>query len=122
MVVKGYYASLCQGLSVVGSFFSLLAGLGLAGLGAYLATNRIASEAYRLGPIGYLMLVMAVLVLSMAICGMIGACAEKLVISRISFGLALLNVLLLLGCAGFVFMQVKQVKEGALMKIQAISS
>ena len=96
MVVKGCYANICQGCTIVTCFLNTLAGVGMAAVGCVLLTNPL-TPIFHYTFLGYALLLLGSLALSLGICGLVGACCEKPTLIVTAFVLVIVDILAFIG-------------------------
>jgi len=119
MVVKGYYANVCQGCSFIGSFFLCVVGLGMVAVGLATMFNPIL-KMFGYSLIGILLVAGGVLAISSGLLSILGACYEKPVLVTISLSALIIQALVCLGVVAVCFLNMSKVEQNARQKWQEI--
>lgn len=112
MVVKGYYANVCQGCSFIGSFFLCGVGLGMIAVGLMTLFNPIL-KLFGYSLIGLLLIAGGIMAISSGLMSIFGACYEKPVLVTIALSTLILHVLVCVGVVAMCFMNMSKIEAGA---------
>lgn len=83
VVIKGYYASICHGLTFIGSLANIVIGVALLGVGLHLSMDFI-SIPYGFAIPGYIMMVFGFWAMVNGFLGFTGGCKENMKMIRTS--------------------------------------
>lgn len=111
MAVVGYYATLCQGCTIVSSVLNIAGGLALCIFGVITALDKT-TRPFGYMYLGYLMVAAGLFILINSILNIVGSIRESK--PSVKGGLigTVLVVFLLLGTVGFAFMLMSKVEKG----------